>query len=75
MAKYVREVFQKNYGNFYWQLPFSVSPPPLIGTNFHPFFTPLYSLAIFVNVIWKARCAVHSKCNNGPGPTIRKASL
>ena len=23
--------------------------------------------------LWKARCAVHSKCNNGPGPTLLPA--
>ena len=36
-------------GNLRWHLPLGVDPPPhhsLNGTNFHPFFTPLFSFAI-----------------------------
>ena len=32
--------------NLKWHLPLGVGlPPPLNGTNFHPFFTPLFSFA------------------------------
>ena len=33
-------------GNLRWYLPLGVDPPPLNGTNFQTFFTPLFSFAI-----------------------------
>ena len=39
-------------GNLRWHLPLGVRPPPLNGTNFQTFFTPLFFFCNWILHIW-----------------------